>query len=145
VAADINRALTAACSMPRTSGPLLLGRFGVYQAALLVLIGGCMIAYAAIWRVGVTETLASISAMAAGASIALLALNLEYNPGNVLAVINPLEKDADLCRCEHHDIANGAGISGILLLLFDGIASVVARYTFVLHSSPRPNGVSSPG
>src|SRR6266478_1730501 len=41
--------------------PPLLGRFGVYQAALLVLIGGCMIAYAAIWRVSATETLASIS------------------------------------------------------------------------------------
>src|SRR3981081_1067016 len=30
--------------------PLLLGRFGIYQAALLVLIGGRMTAYAAIWR-----------------------------------------------------------------------------------------------
>ncbi len=53
--------------------PLLLGRFGIYQAALLLLIGGCMIAYASIWR-----------------------------------------------------------------LLLDGIASVLARYSFVLHSSPRP-------
>ena len=81
--------------------PLLLGRFGVYQAALL-------------------------------------ALNLEYNPGNVLAVINPLEKMLTFADASTTDIANGAGISGILLLLFDGIASVVARYTFVLHSSPRP-------
>ena len=30
---------------------LLMGRFGIYQAALLVLIGGCMIVYAMIWRV----------------------------------------------------------------------------------------------
>src|SRR6266853_747097 len=55
--------------------PPLLGRFGVYQAALLVLIGGCMIAYAAIWRISATETLASMLAMAAGISIALLALD----------------------------------------------------------------------
>ena len=40
--------------------PLLLGRFGLYQAALMVLIGGCMIAYAAIWRVSAAETLASM-------------------------------------------------------------------------------------
>ena len=49
--------------------PLLLGRFGIYQAALLVLIGACMIVYAAIWRVSAAETLASISAVAAGASV----------------------------------------------------------------------------
>jgi hypothetical protein len=84
--------------------PLLLGRFGIYQVALLVLIGGSMIAYAVIWRVGATETLASMFAMAAGASIALLALNLEYNASNVIAVFNPLEKmltlaDASTQQC----------------------------------------------
>ena len=34
--------------------------------------------------------------------------------------------------------ASGSSLSGILWLLLDGIASVLARYTFVLHSSPRP-------
>ena len=72
--------------------PLLLGRFGIYQTALLVLIGGCMIAYAVIWRVSAAETMASMGAMAAGASIALLALDLAYNANNVIAVFNPLEK-----------------------------------------------------
>ena len=51
--------------------PLLLGRFGLYQTALLVLIVGCMIAYAAIWRVTAAETVASIAAVIAGASLAL--------------------------------------------------------------------------
>ena len=118
--------------------PLMLGRFGIYQAALLILIGGCMIAYAAIWRVSATETLASILAIAAGASVALLALDLAYNPGNVIAVVNPLEKMLTFADAGATDIANGADPSGILWLLLDGIASVVARYTFVLHSSPRP-------
>ena len=118
--------------------PLLLGRFGLYQAALLALIGGCMIAYAAIWRVSAAETLASISAIAAGASIALLALDLEYNASNVIAVINPLEKMLTFADQNTTDVANGSGLSAILLLLFDGVASVLARYSFVLHSSPRP-------
>jgi len=118
--------------------PLLLGRFGIYQVALLMLIGGCTIAYAAIWHVSATETLASISAIAAGATVALLALDLAYNPGNVIAVVNPLEKMLTFADAGTTDIANGAGLSGILLLLLDGIASVVARYSFVLHSSPRP-------
>jgi hypothetical protein len=117
--------------------PLLLGRFGIYQIALLGLIGGCMIAYAAIWRVSAAETLASMFAIAAGASIALLALNLIYNTGNVIAVANPLEKMLTFADASTADAANGS-LPGVLLLLFEGVGSVLARYTFVLHSSPRP-------
>jgi hypothetical protein len=118
--------------------PLLLGRFGIYQAALLVLIGGCMTAYARIWRVSAAETLASMFAVAAGASIALLALNLEYSTNNVIAVLNPLEKMLIFADETTAGVANGPGLGGIFLLLVDGIASVLARYTFVLHPSPRP-------
>ena len=118
--------------------PLLLGRFGIYQAALLVLIGACMIAYALIWRISAAETLTSISAIAAGASLALLALHLEYNTGNVIAVFNPLEKMLTFADITTADAANGSSLSGVLWLLLDGIASVLARYTFILHSSPRP-------
>jgi hypothetical protein len=118
--------------------PLFFGRFGIYQVALLVLIGGCMIAYAAIWRISATETLASMFAIAAGASIAMLVLDLEYNTGNVIAVVNPLEKMLTFADANTTDVANGSDIRGILLLLLEGVASVLARYTFVLHSSPRP-------
>src|ERR1700730_1833034 len=118
--------------------PLLLGRFGIYQAALLALIGACMIGYAAIWRVSAAETLASIFAVAAGASVALLALDLQYNAGNVIAVVNPLEKMLTFADANTTDAANGSNLSAIVLLLLDGIASVVARYSFVLHSAPRP-------
>jgi len=118
--------------------PLLLGRFGAYQAVLLTMIGGCMIAFAAIWRVSAAETLASMFAMAAGASIALLALDLEYNTSNVIAVFNPLEKMLTFADANTTDVASGSNLLGVLLLLLDGVASVLARYTFVLHSSPRP-------
>jgi hypothetical protein len=118
--------------------PLFFGRFGIYQVALLVLIGGCMIACAAIWRISATETLASMFAIAAGASIAMLVLDLEYNTGNVIAVVNPLEKMLTFADANTTDVANGSDIRGILLLLLEGVASVLARYTFVLHSSPRP-------
>jgi hypothetical protein len=118
--------------------PLLLDRFGIYQPALLVLIAGCMIAFAAIWRVSMAETLASIFALAAGASIALLLLNLAYNTNNVIAVFNPLEKMLTFADAGTSDAAHGSSPWAILLLLLDGVASVLARYTFVLHSSPRP-------
>ena len=134
VAAGFDRALLDAAQFH----PLLLGRFGVYQAALLVLIGGCMIAFAAIWHVSAAETLASMFAAVAGASIALLLLDLEYNTSNVIAVFNPLEKMLTFADASTSDAAHGASPWGILLLLLDGFASVLARYSFVLHSSPRP-------
>src|SRR5262249_15058928 len=84
LATGFNRTLLEAAEFH----PLLMGRYGVYQVALLALTGACMIAYAAIWRVSVTETLASMFAMAAGAGIALLLLNLDYDTSNVIAVAN---------------------------------------------------------
>ena len=133
IATGFDRALLDAAQFR----PLLLGRFGIYQAALLTLTGGCMVAYAAIWRVSVAETMASMFAMAAGASIALLALNFEYSASNVIAVANPLEKMLSFADAGTADAAIASGPWGMLSLL-DGIGSVLARYTFVLHPSPRP-------
>jgi hypothetical protein len=118
--------------------PLFLGTFGAYQTALLILIGACMVAYAAIWHVTAAETIASMFTIVAGAMIALLALKLEFNAKDVIAVFNPLEKMLSFTDAGTADLANGVNLSALLAPLFEGIASVVARYTFVLHSSPRP-------
>ena len=118
--------------------PLLLGRFGIYQAMLLLMIGACMQAYAVIWRISAAETFASMAAVAAGASVALLALNLDYNTANVIAVFNPVEKMLNFVDANTAAAANQTGLGGIVRLLLDGVVSVAARYSFVLHSSPRP-------
>jgi hypothetical protein len=97
-----------------------------------------MIAYATIWRVSAAETLASMFAVTAGAAMALLVLDLDYNTGNVIAVINPLEKMLTFADTTTTDAANGSNLLSIFLLLLDGVGSVLARYTFVLHTSPRP-------
>ena len=118
--------------------PLLMGRYGVAQVALALLIGGGMIAYAAIWKVAAPEALASMFAMVAAAAIALLLLDVQYDARNVIAVVNPLEKMLTFADARTSDAANAPGLSGIFLLLLQGIGSVLARYTFVLYSSPRP-------
>jgi hypothetical protein len=118
--------------------PLLFGRFGVYQVALLFLTGACMSVYATIWRISAAETLASMAAVAAGASVALLALNLDYNSGNVIAVFNPLEKMLKFVDAGTAAAANQTSLLDIVRLLLDGFVSVAARYSFVLHPSPRP-------
>jgi hypothetical protein len=134
IAAGLDRGLLDAAQFH----PLLLDRFGVYQVALTVLIGGCMVAYAAIWRISAAETLASMFALVAGSSLALLLLDLDYNAANVIAVVNPLEKMLSFADANTSGVANGSSLAAVFLLLFDGLASVLARYTFVLHSSPRP-------
>jgi hypothetical protein len=134
IATGFDRALLEAAQFR----PLLLGRFGVFQAALLILIGGCMIVYAAIWRFSTAETLATMCAVTAGALIALLTLNIEYNASNVIALINPLEKMLRFADASTADAADRSSLWGILLILLDGAGSVLARYTFVLHPSPRP-------
>jgi hypothetical protein len=118
--------------------PLLLDRFGVYQAALLVLIGGSMIAYAAIWRVGAAETIAAMAMVVTGAALALLLLDVAYNKGDVIAVINPLEKMLVFADMNTANAANGSSPVAALLLLLQGLGSVLARYSFVLYSSARP-------
>jgi hypothetical protein len=134
IATGLDRALLEAAQFH----PLLLGRFGLYQIALLALIVACMIAYAAIWRISASETLASIFAAAAGAAIALFVLDVNYNTGDVIAVINPLEKMLTFADASTTSAANTSNPFAVLLLLLDGLASVLARYTFVLHSSARP-------
>jgi hypothetical protein len=118
--------------------PLLLGRFGIYQGALLLLMIACMLAYATIWRISAAETLTSMAALAAGASLALLALNVDYNTNNVIAVFHPLEKMLKFVDAGTVAAAGKSGLADIFWLLLDGIVSVAARYSFVLHSSPRP-------
>jgi len=134
IATGFDRALLEAAHFD----PLLIGRYGVYQAALLALTASCMIAYAAIWRVSVAETLASMFAIVAAASIVLLLLSLHYDARNVIVVANPLEKMLTFADAETTDAANASGPLAMIGLLFQGLGSVLARYTFVLQPSARP-------
>jgi hypothetical protein len=118
--------------------PLLLNRFGTYQMALAVLIGIAMTGYGVIWRISPAETLASMAAVATGALAALLVLNLEYNPSNVVAALNPLEKMLTFADATTSATVNGSSLWNLLLLVCQSVAAVLARYSFVLHSSPRP-------
>src|SRR5689334_17228495 len=101
--------------------PLLMGRYGVYQMALIFLVGACMIAYAAIWRVSIAETLASMFSIIACAALTLLLLYLAYDNRNVIAVANPLEKMLTFADTATNDVASGGGFSGIFRLLLEGV------------------------
>jgi hypothetical protein len=118
--------------------PLLAGKFGVYQVALLGWIAAGMIAFASYWRVSAAETLTSMFAVIAGACLALLALNIDYSIGNVVAVINPIEKMLVFADVPATSAVDGGALLASLKLLLDGVISVLKRYSFVLFTSPRP-------
>lgn len=118
--------------------PIIGERFGVYQLALLIWIGFGMIAYAAVWRISLTETVAGMFAVIAGASLGLLALYLQYNAQNIVAVINPIEKMLVFADAPATTAVDGGKAFAAISLLFDGVVSVLKRYSFVLFSSPRP-------
>jgi hypothetical protein len=134
IAAGLDRTLLEAAHFR----PLLMGRFGVYQVGLTALTGACMIAYAAIWRISIAETLASMFAIVAAASVTFLLLDLHYDPRNVIAVANPLEKMLTFADAATNDAASAPGPSAIIRLLLADLGSVLARYTFVLQPSARP-------
>lgn len=115
----------------------LFGRPGTYQALLLLWIVAGMITFAAVWRVSPAETLAAICTALGGAALALLALKLSYNINNVVTVFNPLEKAMMYVDPTTVRAADG-GMSGAIWLLLDGVRQVLARWSFVLHSSARP-------
>jgi hypothetical protein len=56
----------------------------------------------------------------------------------VIAVFNPLEKMLTFADANTASAASGSSLGAIAALLIEGLGSVLARYTFVLHSSPRP-------
>ncbi len=134
IATGFDRALLASAQFH----PLLSGRYGLYQAALACLVIASMIAYAVIWDISPAETIASVAAVVVGTALALLVLDLDYNTSNVIAVVNPLEKMLTFADAKTSDAANGSSLAAVFLLMLDGLGSVLARYSFVLHSSPRP-------
>ena len=134
LAAGIDPAATAEATLQ----PLIGDRFGAYQIALFGWIAVGMIAYAAMWRISTTETLAAMFAVIAGAAFGLLALYLQYNVQNVVAVINPIEKMLVFADTPVTSAVDGGRIYATLSLLFEGIKSVLQRYSFILFASPRP-------
>ena len=122
-----------AANLPAKS---LFGRPGVYQAGLLAWTVVGLLAFAALWKVSVAESLAAMFALAIGLCAALLMLDICYFDANVVTVMNPLERMTGFADLS--PISGGGGPFAMLGLLVLDAGRVLLRYTFVLSSSPRP-------
>jgi hypothetical protein len=104
-------------------------------AALFGLIVGCTIAHAALWRVA-RPRFRTTAAGGCGADRAFCAQH-RIQPSNTIAVVNPLVNMLAFADVSGTDAAAGSALS-MLVLWLHGIATVLARYSFVLSSSSRP-------
>ncbi|MEZ5787459.1 MAG: hypothetical protein R3D62_13560 [Xanthobacteraceae bacterium] len=120
--------------------PFAFGTFGSYQPLIAAWFILGMIGFAWTWRCPPLETLAAMAAVVGGIAIGLLSLFLHYHPQNVLVVLNPLEQLFFFATWTDPELAQRAApMSGRLIAsLLEGFAGVLARFTFVLHSTARP-------
>jgi hypothetical protein len=111
-----------------------------YWSVLAAWLALGMAAYCLVWRVAALEAAAAGLAAVAGCMIGLLVLYARFHPDNVIIVFHPLE--TMLAWASASDPRLTAGTSLVdparLEFLVQAIAGVIARRTFVLHSSPRP-------
>src|SRR5260370_13215847 len=135
ISLGLDRTATAAMALR----PLLFGTFGVYQTGLLVWIGAGMLAFAKIWRITLPETLTAMFAAITGASLGLLALLIEFNPSDVVVVIDPLEEMITFADPSATSAVDSGNLLAALGLFVSGLTGVLQRYTFVLFTSPRPS------
>jgi hypothetical protein len=132
IAAGIDPANMAAMGLQ----PLLPQVPGLYQIVLAIWLLLGATAYAVIWRVSLFEVIAVVLAAIAGAALGLCLLYIQYNASNAVAVMNPIELLLSFGEREAGGLDHSLG--GLVALAFSQIGPLIARYTFVLHPSPRP-------
>jgi len=126
-------------STPTLALPVLRIGAQTYWAAIVVWIGLGMAVYAVAWRVTALEALAAVFATVAGCMIGLLALYIRYHPNNVVVIFHPIEQMFFWASVSDPQLSTGSLLSvQHIEYLFEAIAGVIARRTFVLASSPRP-------
>ncbi len=99
-----------------------------------------MAAFAILWKVPTLEALATAFAVFAGCMVALLALDIRYDPSDVVVIFHPFEQVFTWASGATPQLAKGGSFLNAdrLKFLFEAIAGIVARRTFVLSPSPRP-------
>lgn len=137
IAFGLSPAAIAAAHLPAPA----FGYYGLYQAALAIWVIAAMAAFAGVWRVPVAETAAAMLCVLAGVALGLLSLDLLYNPRDVVAVVNPIEQMLVYATWSNPALGQGGGAASaqFLKLLGAGVLEVLARQTFVLHTSSRPS------
>ena len=108
-----------------------------YWTLIALWLGIGIAAYTLIWRVPALEVLTSACAIVVGIMVGLLALDLRYQPNDVMVVFHPIEQMYAFGASTAPQLATGS-FADKLMYLVEALGGLVARRTFVLASSPRP-------
>jgi hypothetical protein len=120
--------------------PIGGGLSGIYQWLIALWIAGAMVAYAVVYRVSVTDTVAAIAALAVGIALGLLSLDIRYHVQNVIAVAHPVEHMfqsaavATPMLTDEPQMLTGA----FAFALAKGIVRSLALHSFIFNTSARP-------
>jgi hypothetical protein len=119
--------------------PPPFGINGLYQVLLAAWVLGAVIIYALIWRVPLLETAATLLVVCLGVATGLLSLEWQYHPQNVIEVINPLELMFYFAAAADPQLGAADAVASMRLIqsVVLGFLDVLARLTFVLHTSAR--------
>ena len=119
--------------------PLGIGA-ATYWTILSAWLALGMIVYCIVWRVPAAEALAAMFAVVAGCMIALLALDIRFQPNNAIVVLHPLETMYAWAAAGDPRLSTGGSLlsAARLQFLLQALAGVIERRTFVLQSSSRP-------
>jgi hypothetical protein len=111
-----------------------------YWSLLAAWLALGMAAYCAIWRVAALEALTAALTAVAGCMIGLLAFYAQFHPDNVIVVCHPLETMLAWASASDPRLTTGSSVfsPARVQFLMQAIAGVIARRTFVLHTTPRP-------
>jgi hypothetical protein len=120
--------------------PLGVVPAGTYQALVALWVMLAMVAYAAMRRVPLTDTVAALAAVLIGVSLGLLSLEIRFHEQNLLAVTHPIEHLFVFATSSFHDLAQEPQVlsRNLFTLLLQGFGSAMAEHSFVLHPSSRP-------
>jgi hypothetical protein len=113
----------------------LLGGYGSYQIGLLACTALVAVIFAITRKVSAAETATALFALAGGAALGLLALDIVFNPANAVAVLNPVEKMQNFSALPD---ASSGNLSAVIELFTGNFIAVLERYSFVLHTAARP-------
>jgi hypothetical protein len=103
-----------------------------------------VLAYGWFWRTPLVHSLAALAAVALGAALGLLALEIRYNLQNVIAVANFIEHMFVFTSWRHASALQGQGQvvgEGLLTLLMSGVGRTLAIRTIILHPDNIPQTV----
>jgi hypothetical protein len=114
--------------------------FPVYQAAVAAWVALWLAAYARKFHMGAIESLSAAAALAAGAGLGLLVLDIRFNSGNAIAVMNPFERMLEYAVASNSRLGEAGAMFGgpMIQSLLSGTLQLLERLTFVLRSSSRP-------